>query len=223
MYCCPHCGKAVIISIQAEVKLKKKETDSTMKPFMEDYMLDFIPELTHMRIQEYLVKINSWLKNRITRVTQEDKTILERPFSKFMFDLCEQYKISQIYVLALIQKEQSALFRETPPKDSVQAKIVGYAITESGKIPGYDGFEMQFKSAIKQLSKYDTWSQVKNLETVQLCDDAEDRQCLKEMGVEFTGRYKPINKCEAKSALYTPRLYPLIQMGQLYNKIKAEI
>lgn len=191
--------------------------------FMENNMLDFRGDITPARIQAYLVKINSWLKDRVTRVTQEDKTILERPFSKFLYDLCAQYKISQIYILGLIQKEQSALFKNTPPSDRVQNKILGYAITESGKIPGYDGFEMQFKSAIKQFRRYDTWEQVTQLQESKLYDDAEDRADLKAKGIDFDGTYKPQNTVEAKSILYNPRLAPLVQMGELYRKIEKDI
>lgn len=205
-------------------------------PFVEDYMLDFIPEITSERIQKYLEKINSWLKDRVCEYPELDENgkpkkdedgeiiYIEKPFNEFIYDLCKEYQISQIYVLALIQKEQSALFRSAPPSDKTQAKIVGYAITESGKIPGYDGFEMQFRSAIKQLRRYDKWSQVTNLETVRgLCDDAEDKADLKTKGIDFTGSYKPKNKAEAKSLLYTPRLFPLVQMGELYKKIREVI
>lgn len=205
-------------------------------PYLENYMVEFVPAVTAEKIQAYLVKINSWLKDKICQVPvldeagkpkkNEDGKIITTPksFNQFIYDLCDQYKINQIYVLALIQKEQSALFTSKIPSEHIQNKIVGYAITESGKIPGYDGFEMQFMSAIKQLRRYDKWSQVTNLETVRgLCDDAEDRQCLREMGVESTSSYKPANIAEAKSMLYTPRMYPLIQMGQLYKKIEASI
>ena len=184
-----------------------------VKPFVEDYMLKFVPAITGDRIQAYLEKINSWLRG----MTAEG-----RPFSYFLQDLCERYKVNQIWMLATIQKEQSALFRATPPSDKVINKILGYGIMETGTLPGYAGFEKQFKSAIKQFDKYDQWGQVRDYETyvVKLYDDVEDRADLKRKGIEFKGSYIAKNKAEAKSLLYTPRLAPLVQMGELYKKIE---
>ena len=185
-------------------------------PYVEDRMLKFDEAITGERIQNYLTKINSWLKG----MTAEGK-----PFAYFLQDLCRQHGVNQIWMLATVQKEQSALFRATPPPDRVINKILGYGIMETGTLPGYAGFEKQFKSAIKQFSKYDSWGQVVNYDTyvVKLYDDAEDRAELKQKGIKFTGSYIAGNKAEAKALLYTPRLAPLVQMGELFKEIEGVI
>lgn len=187
-----------------------------IKPYVEDYMLKFDPAITGERIQKYLEKINSWLKGM---------TADGRQFSYFLQDLCEHHKVNQIWMLATIQKEQSALFRATPPSDKVINKILGYGIMETGTLPGYAGFEKQFKSAIKQFDRYNEWGQVKNYDSfvVKLYDDVEDRRDLERKGIKFTGSYVAKNKAEAKALLYTPRLAPLVQMGELYKKIDEVI
>lgn len=187
-----------------------------IKPYVEDYMLKFDPAITGERIQKYLEKINSWLKGM---------TADGRQFSYFLQDLCEHHKVNQIWMLATIQKEQSALFRATPPSDKVINKILGYGIMETGTLPGYTGFEKQFKSAIKQFDRYNEWGQVKNYDTyvVKLYDDVEDRCGLERKGIKFTGSYVAKNKAEAKALLYTPRLAPLIQMGELFKEIEGVI
>lgn len=184
--------------------------------FINDEMLDFQPEITSARIQKYLETINSWLAQ---------KECNGKKFSEFLYELCDKYKINQIWMLASVQKEQSALFKSKPPSPVIQNKILGYAITESGKIPGFDGFETQFKSAIKQLRRYDSWNQVTGYETyvVKLFDDKEDRDELAKKGIKYTGSYTAQSKGEAKCLLYTPRLAPMIQMSELYNKIKGVI
>lgn len=189
---------------------------NNFKSFVTEEMLNFIEEITSERIQAYLEKINSWLKNKMCS---------GKPFSLFLYDLCATHKVNQIWMLATIQKEQSALFRITPPSSSVQNKILGYAIMESGKLPGYDGFEKQFTSAIRQFKRYDEWEQVKNYTKipVKLYDDAEDRAELKTKDIPFTEKYVATNKGEAKALLYTPRLAPLVQMGELYKKIDEVI
>jgi len=185
-------------------------------PYVEDRMLKFDEAITGERIQNYLTKINSWLKG----MTAEGK-----PFAYFLQDLCRQHGVNQIWMLATVQKEQSALFRATPPPDRVINKILGYGIMETGTLPGYGGFEKQFKSAIKQFSKYDSWGQVVNFDkfVVKLYDDVEDRRDLERKGIKFTGSYVAQNVAEAKALLYTPRLAPLVQMGELFKEIEGVI
>lgn len=186
------------------------------RPYVTDNMLEFRPDITGERIQKYLEKIGSWLAQRVCD---------DRPFAYFMQDLCEQYKVNQIWILATIQKEQSALFRATPPSSSVQNKILGYGIMETGKLPGYDGFEKQFTSAIKQFRRYDEWGQVKNYDSfvVKLYDDREDKQYLADRKIPVVSSYVAQTTGEARALLYTPRLAPLVQMGELYKKIDEVI
>lgn len=186
------------------------------KPYVTDDMLKFRPDITAERIAKYLEKIGSWLSERMCD---------GRPFAYFLQDLCEHHKVNQIWILATIQKEQSALFRATPPSSSVQNKILGYGIMESGKLPGYDGFEKQFRSAIRQFERYDEWGQVKNYDhfVVKLYDDREDKQYLADRKIPAVASYVAQTTGEAKALLYTPRLAPLVQMGELYKKIDEVI
>lgn len=193
------------------------------KILIEERMISKYGYLDADAIQKYLVAIDSWLKDRICDLETIPDWLIEKaksfkngyaeavftskvkiPFSVFIDALCQEYDIEPIWILSLIQKEQSALFRSSAPQKFIQDKIVGYGNTENKSVPDkYVGFETELFAAIRQWRKYDGFLEVSKYETanIRLYDSGD---MLKSYNYE---RYiVASNQAEAKAFLYNPRI-----------------
>jgi hypothetical protein len=151
-------------------------------------------------IQALTEKLGSWLS---------EYDVNGKPFSVFITDLADKYNVNPLYLVALIQKEQSAVERAEPPKPSVMKKIAGYGYTEEGvRKDAPNTFEKQLEAAAKQLRNYDSWDVIKKLSKVKLYDKTP------EGGTTLT----PSNVAEAKSLLYNPRWHGLENQAAILNR-----
>lgn len=194
--------------------------------------------LNAVKIQQYLIAIDSWLKNKVCVVNKEsipewllkkaeefkDATAREIfigmkdvPFNIFIDALCREYNIEPIWILSLIQKEQSALFKSQAPTKFVQDKIVGYGNTENKSVPDkYVGFETELFASIRQWRKYDGFLEVQKYEThnIRLYDSND---MLARFGYE---RYiVASNASEGKAFLYNPRIEGIANHAAIYARI----
>ncbi len=183
--------------------------------YIEDHMLEEYGYINANGIQTYLESINSWLKNEICTY-QEGKV----RFSKYIDLLCREFDIEPIYILSLIQKEQSALFRETPPSDSVKIKICGYGYTETGVMKEFQGFDKQLYHAIKQLRRYDKHAPVINWEITDIVL-YDSSSLLKREGYDYV-KIRASTKAEAKSFRYNPRIEGIKNHGEIWNRVYSK-
>lgn len=151
-------------------------------------------------IQMLTDKLNSWLS---------EHEVNGQPFSVWITNLADKYNINPLYLVALIQKEQSAVERSTAPADRVMRKIAGYGYTEEGvRKDAPNTFEKQLEAAARQLRNYDSWDVIKKLSKVKLYDKTP------EGGTTLT----PSNVAEAKSLLYNPRWHGLENQAAILNR-----
>jgi len=187
-------------------------------------------------IQKYLVAIDSWLKDRVCNPAKIPEWLLKKAesfkdeaareifvgkksvlFSAFIDALCREYDIEPIWILSLIQKEQSALFKSQAPSEFVQDKIVGYGNTENKSVPDkYVGFETELFAAIRQWRRYDEFLEVKCFAThnIRLYDSND---MLARFGYE---RYiVASNAAEGKAFLYNPRIEGIANHAAIYARV----
>lgn len=165
------------------------------------------PVLTREDIQRFLNSIDSWLADKIVNVYGSDWF-----FSSYLHKICKTSGINVIYILALIQKEQSVLYKKTPPSPRVQSRILGYGMTESGDIPKYYGFTTQFNGAVWQLRHYkrDEKRKIERLDSMKLYDK------------DIKG-YTPLTMAEKASLFYTPRYSALVLQSSLIESIELKL
>lgn len=173
-------------------------------------------------LQALLEKLDSWLVNK--KVDVSPKPIL---FSEWLCDLCQRHEIEPLYVLALIQKEQSAVERTEVPGQRTLDWIVGYGCPESGeRYAQFKGFEKQIPCAIKQFDRYERWPVILKWQTTpqRLFDPPAKipKNCkrISKAEVEGTERtvYAPESKAEAMSFLYNPRYEGVSNLSRIWKK-----
>lgn len=203
---------------------------------IKEHMINKYGFLNADGIQKYLVAIDSWLKDRTCITATIPEWLIKKaeefkddaakaiftgkrnvPFSMFIDALCREYDIEPIWILSLIQKEQSALFKSQEPAKFIQDKIVGYGNTENKSVPDkYVGFETELFAAIRQWRKYDGFLEVKKYEThnIRLYDSND-------MLVRFNyDRYiVASNESEAKAFLYNPRIEGIANHAAIWKRV----
>lgn len=203
---------------------------------IKEHMVNNYGFLNADSIQKYLVAIDSWLKDRTCITATIPEWLLKKskefkdeaakaiftvkrnvPFSIFIDALCREYDIEPVWILSLIQKEQSALFRSVEPSKFIQDKIVGYGNTENKSVPDkYVGFETELFAAIRQWRKYDGFLEVKQWAKTNIrLYDSNDM--LARYGYE---RYiTASNESEAKAFLYNPRIEGIANHAAIWKRV----
>lgn len=203
---------------------------------IKEHMINKYGLLDASGIQKYLESIDSWLKDRVCAPATIPEWLLKKAenfkdeaareiftnkkpvlFSVFIDALCREYDIEPVWILSLIQKEQSALFKSQAPTKFIQDKIVGYGNTENKSVPDkYVGFETELYAAIRQWRKYDGFLEVKKYEThnIRLYDSND---MLASHGYE---RYiVASNESEAKAFLYNPRIEGIANHAAIWKRV----
>ena len=203
---------------------------------IEENMLEGYGYLDEIGIQTYLEKINSWLKDKVCDLSQFNdrvKGVLknhsnqefseiflnnkEMKFSNFLDLCCQEADIEPIWMLSLIQKEQSALFKTEPLPKRIQDKIVGFGNTENPNIKdNYVGFENEIFAATFRWRTYDTWSQIKNYQNTKIMLYDSQKELLQ---ANYEKYIVASNMAEAKAFLYNPRQNGIANHSKLWNKI----
>lgn len=130
---------------------------------------------------------------------------------------CREHDISEVYALALMQKEQSAFFRATPPSQRAQDWLYGYGCPEvGGRMSRFQGIENQIRHAIGQFERYKKWPGVKTLSPQRLYDSKETLRAL-----GFKSPYTPRSLAEAASLTYNPRAEGLVNQIAIIKRIQA--
>lgn len=203
---------------------------------IKEHMINKYGFLNADGIQKYLVAIDSWLKDRTCITATIPEWLIKKaenfkdeaakaiftgkrnvPFSIFVDALCREYDIEPIWILSLIQKEQSVLFKSQEPPKSIQDKIVGYGNTENKSVPDkYVGFETELFAAIRQWRKYDGFLEVKEWAKTNIrLYDSNDM--LVRYGYE---RYiVALNESEAKAFLYNPRIEGITNHAAIWKRV----
>lgn len=134
---------------------------------------------------------------------------------------CEEHGISIAYLLALMQKEQSAFWSVYPPGQRAQDWLLGYGCPEGGgRDVKYQGAVRQIQHAVQQLARYPkVFDEVKCFRnhTVKLYDSE------KILNQYHVGKFVSADSyAEAASLLYNPRIEGLVNQVQFIERILKE-
>ena len=154
----------------------------------------------------WIKKIGSWLAGRSDLLA-------------LLFKECDEHDIEPCDALALMQKEQSALFRRTAPTQHAMDWLYGYGCPEGGgRQSKFQGIENQIAFAIRGLRNYDTAPEVHDWEhrgPVHLYDAPG---LLADTNGGATTR-APRSKAEAASLHYNPRMEGLTNQTQIWWQV----
>lgn len=168
-------------------------------------------------LQGLLEKLDSWLANK---KMENGKT-----FAEWLCENCQRYEIEPLYMLALMQKEQSAVQRSEVPVQRKLDWIVGYGCPESGeRYEQFKGFERQIPTALKQFTRYETRPVIMKWQTTpqRLFDPSKKLPIRRgpQFGKNSKGEvtYQPESKAEAMSYLYNPRYEGVSNLSKIWKK-----
>lgn len=168
-------------------------------------------------LQALLEKLDSWLASK--------KMESGKSFAEWLCENCQRYEIEPLYMLALIQKEQSVIERTVVPGQQRLDWVVGYGCPESGeRYQQFKGFERQIPAALKQFTRYETWPVISKWRTTpQRLFDPSKKLPIKrgpQFGKDDDGNvtYQPESKSEAMSYLYNPRYEGVSNLSKIWHK-----
>lgn len=204
------CGRRYVLAEPEEKTVPCPIPDADPEVLIPNHLMFGYGFLDGMGIQKYLLSIKSWLAVKHCEN--------QRLFAYYLADLCKEYDIEPIYVLAMIQREQSALFRSEAPSQHVQDKLFGYGIpdgTEDAKQTPYYGFEQQLRGAVWQLRHY---ANPRSHWAAKMQDYLSNGKRMYD-----ASNWRPATLAEAATATYTPHLSAVKIQAQLLQRISQEI
>lgn len=138
------------------------------------------------------------------------------PYAGYIYDQCSYYGVEPILVLAKIQHEQSALYKE--PSDGKKVKLLGYGVTEEGRTKNFDRFYAGVENQIKWLCRATQYYLVKP-EHRPVIDKSMSSGLIVQYGAHKGERFVAKTFAEAVLFHYTPRVEELDELNKLWYSV----